>query len=75
MPVSALGLGAPNWVALYLAPYAASEEMAIEVAAAYGLLFQTCFLGGRLLIGLLFAAPFWREITRDHGEIEHVQPG
>jgi hypothetical protein len=64
LPVSALGYGAPNLVALYLAPYIADPTRADDVAIAYGLLFQTAFLLGRVLIGLTFALPFWREVIK-----------
>jgi hypothetical protein len=65
MPVSALGMGAPNLVALAFAPYVADPAVAGDVAAAYGLLFQTCFLFGRLAIGAAFALPFWREVVKE----------
>jgi hypothetical protein len=64
LPVSALGFGAPNFVALYLAPYVHGPAAAEDVAIAYGLLFQTVFLLGRCLIGLGFALPFWREVIK-----------
>ncbi|HUT53585.1 MAG TPA: hypothetical protein VM658_09355 [bacterium] len=68
MPVSALGMGAPNLVALAFMPYVADPAVAGEVAAAYGLLFQTCFLVGRLVIGAAFALPFWREVVKESKE-------
>jgi hypothetical protein len=68
MPVSALGLGAPNLAAMAFAPYVAAPGSALEVAAAYGLLFQTCFLIGRLMIGTAFALPFWREVVKGSEE-------
>jgi len=33
-----------------------------ETAFTYGLLFQTCFLLGRLLIGAVLAVPLWRTL-------------
>jgi hypothetical protein len=70
LPVSAGGLGAPNWVALYYMPYANSD---IELVTAYSLLFQFCFLAGRLLIGTSFFYSFWQEVLRDHrDELVHI---
>jgi hypothetical protein len=63
LPVSAGGLGAPNWVALYYMPYAGNN---MELVTAYSLFFQFCFLAGRLLIGTGFFYPFWQEVLRDH---------
>ena len=63
LPVSAGGLGAPNWVALFYMPYADND---IELVTAYSLLFQSCFLFGRLLIGTSFFYSFWQEALRDH---------
>jgi hypothetical protein len=69
LPVSALGFGAPNLVALALAPYVLNPQASQETALAYGLLFQTGFLLGRAVIGLAFAIPFWHElITRPNPE-------
>jgi hypothetical protein len=64
LPITALGFGAPNLVAEYYAPYVAAGHSPGETAAAYGILFQTAFLLGRLLLGAVFAIPFWREVWK-----------
>lgn len=73
LPVSALGFGAPNWAATYFAPYIAVTADPAATAIAYGILFQTCFLIGRLLIGSLMVFPFWKEATAQDADLEHVQ--
>ena len=62
LPVAALGFGGPNLVAEYFAPWVAAGHSPAETAFTYGLLFQTCFLLGRLAIGTVLAAPLWRTL-------------
>jgi hypothetical protein len=70
LPVNFLGLGAPNAVALFFVAYAASAE----VVNAYSLLFQASFSIIRLLVGMFFVYPFWREAIRDHRPgLAHVE--
>ena len=64
LPVAALGFGGPNLVAEFFAPWAAPGHSPAETALAYGLLFQTCFLLGRLAIGAALALPLWRTLWR-----------
>lgn len=64
LPIAALGFGGPNLVAEFFAPWVATGKSPAETAFAYGLLFQTVFLAGRLITGTIFALPLWRELWR-----------
>jgi|GEM_PF-1911975 len=67
MPVAVAGFGAPNAVALLFLPYAQNDETIIN---AYSLLFQACFLVGRLGIGLVFLPSFLKGLLRTDHQIE-----
>lgn len=70
LPIAALGFGGPNLVAEFFAPWVAAGKSPSETAFAYGLLFQTVFLAGRLVIGIIFALPIWREIFRPDASLQ-----
>jgi hypothetical protein len=66
MPISAAGFGGPNFVAMLFVPYALNPEM----VSAYSLLFQFCFLAGRLMIGIVFIKYLWDHAIKSGDQVE-----